>query len=309
MAGAVRLAGSFSAAARQVGVTPAAVAKLIAQLETRLGVRLFDRTTHHLSVTDEGRELLERLVAPLRDVEDVLASTGAGKPAQGAVKVSVPASFARMAVIPTLPAFLERFPEVKVDLRLENRRVDLVAEGYDCAIGASLTADSSLVARPLATLRPLLYASPAYLAAHGEPRVVADLDGHRCIALRSDTTGRVRDWELSAKGRSHRHAPNGALQVTDPEALAEAAAAGCGIALVGPHHVARAIAEGRLMRVLGDVHGPRFQIFIYYAKRRLLPARTRAFVDHILATVPMSAAFRPPDDARKTTPAHLPSAT
>jgi DNA-binding transcriptional LysR family regulator len=94
------------------------------------------------------------------------------------------------------------------------------------------------------------------------------------------------------KGRSQRFVPNGTLQLTDPEALAEAAAAGCGIALVGIHHVARAIVEGRLVRVLEDVQGPRFQILIYYAKRRLLPARTRAFVDHVLATVPCAEAFK-----------------
>ena len=152
IATAVQASGSFSAAARQAGVTPAAVAKLMAQLESRLNVRLFDRTTHHLSVTDEGRDLLERIATPLRDVEDALASTDSTH-AKGAVKVSVPGSFARMAVIPTLPVFQRHFPDVQIDLRLENRRVDLVAERYDCAVGASLSPDSSLVARPLATLR------------------------------------------------------------------------------------------------------------------------------------------------------------
>jgi DNA-binding transcriptional LysR family regulator len=197
-----------------------------------------------------------------------------------------------MALIPSLSAFQQQYPEVRLDLRLENRRVDLVAEGYDCAIGASLASDSTLVARPLATLRPVLCASPAYLADHGVPLTVADLAHHRCIALRSDTTGRLRDWDLTLRGRTQPFRPDGALQLTDPEALAAAAVAGCGVALVGIHHVARAIVEGRLLRVLEDVQGPRFQIFIYYAKRRLLPARTRAFVDHVVATVPSSDAFK-----------------
>jgi len=300
VASSVHAAGSFSAAARQLGVTPAAVAKLVAQLEAQLKTRLFERTTHHLSVTEEGCKILERIAAPLRDVDDALASARASRQTSGALKVSVPGSFARMAVIPSLAAFQEQFPDVRLDLRLENRHVDLVAEGYDCAIGASLSPDSSLVARPLATLRPVLCASPAYLAAHGVPRTVADLASHRCIVLRSDTTGRLRAWDLTLRGRTQQYKPAGGLQLTDPESLAVAAAAGCGIALVGIHHAARAIVEGRLVRVLEHVHGPRFQIFIYYAKRRLLPARTRAFVDHVLATVPSCDIFKACQEASES---------
>jgi DNA-binding transcriptional LysR family regulator len=268
------------------------VSKLVAQLETRLGLRLFERTTRQLKVTEDGRTLLERIDSPLREVDEALASGPAACEARGVVKVSVPATFARMALFPTLGAFQERCPGIQIDLRLENRRVDLVAEGYDCAIGASLAPDSNLIARPLATLRPVLCASPAYLSAHGEPMTLADLSGHRCVVMRSDTTGRLRDWHLTVRGRTHGFSPAPALQVTDPESAAAAAAAGCGIALVGVHHVARALVEGRLVRVLKEVHGPRFQIVIYYGKRRLLPQRTRAFVDHVLATVPASDALR-----------------
>jgi DNA-binding transcriptional LysR family regulator len=289
---AVQRAGSFSGAARQLGVTPAAVAKLIAQLETRLATRLFDRTTHHLAATEEGRELLQRLEAPLREVDEALSVGRSALATRGAVKVSVPASFARMALMPALADFQMKFPEIQLDLRLENRRVDLVAEGYDCAIGAALPPDSSVVARPLATLWPVLCASPGYLAAHGEPRKLAELAGHRCIVMRSDTTGQVRRWTLGGRGGQRDFEPHAALHLTDPESIAAAAVAGCGIALVGVHHVAQAILDGRLVRVMKDLHGARFQIVIYFAQRRLLPQRTRAFVDHILATVPTSEAFQ-----------------
>jgi DNA-binding transcriptional LysR family regulator len=292
VAAAVKSAGNFSGAARQIGVSPAAVAKLVAQLEARLGMRLFERTTHHLAVTEEGRDLLGRVDAPLREVDEALASGRATRETRGAVKVSVPATFARMAVIPHLAAFQEQFADIQLDLRLENRRVDLVAEGYDCAIGASLSPDSTLVARPLATLWPVLCASPAYLAAHGEPRKVSDLEHHRCIVMRSDTTGRLRRWELGGRGGQRDFEPTATLQLTDPESMAAAAIAGCGIALVGVHHVAQAILDGRLIRVMKDLHGARFQIVIYYPKRRLLPRRTRAFVDHVLATVPTSEGLR-----------------
>jgi DNA-binding transcriptional LysR family regulator len=292
VAAAVQRAGSFSGAARQIGVSPAAVAKLVAQLEARLGLRLFERTTHHLAVTEEGRDLLQRLDAPLREVDEALAAGRAAREARGALKVSVPAAFARAAILPQLAAFQERYPDIQLDLRLENRRVDLVAERYDCAIGAALAPDSSLVARPLATLWPVLCAAPAYLAARGEPRKVSDLEAHRCIVMRSDTTGRLRPWELGGRGRQHDVEPVAALQMTDPESIAAAAIAGCGIALVGVHHVAQAIVDGRLVRVLRELHGARFQIVIYYARRRLLPQRTRAFVDHVMATVSSSAALQ-----------------
>lgn len=292
VAAAVRRIGSFSGAARQIGVTPAAVAKQVAQLEANLGLRLFDRNTHHLAVTEEGQTLLERVSGPIQEVQDALAFGRASQVARGVVKASVPATFARMAIIPTLADFQARFPEVQVDLRLENRRVDLVAEGYDCAIGAALQQDSSLVTRPLATLRPVLCASPAYVAAHGEPRTLTELASHRCIVMRSDTTGRLRDWELRGRGRAQTFTPGRGLQVTDPECAAAAAVAGCGITLVGLHHVACALMEGRLVRVLKDMHGPRFQIVIYYARRKLLPQRTREFVDHLLATVPATPALQ-----------------
>jgi DNA-binding transcriptional LysR family regulator len=277
VAAAVQRAGSFSGAARQMGVSPAAVAKLVAQLEARLGMRLFERTTHHLAVTEEGRDLVGRIDAPMREIDEALVS---GRAVQ------------EMAIIPDLARFQQQFPHIQLDLRLENRRVDLVGEGYDCAIGASLPPDSTLVARPLATLWPVLCASPAYLAVHGEPRKMSDLERHRCIVLRSDTTGRLRRWELSGRGGQRAFEPNAALQLTDPESIASAAVAGCGIALVGIHHVAQAIVDGRLVRVMKDLRGTRFQIVIYYAKRRLLPQRTRSFVDHILATVPTSEALR-----------------
>lgn len=291
VAAAVQRAGSFSSAARQLGISPAAVAKQVAQLEARLGLRLFDRTTHHLAVSDEGRDLLARLEAPLRQVDEALSSGRATREARGAVKVSVPAAFARMAVIPHLATFQANHPQLQLDLRLENRRVDLVAEGYDCAIGASLAPDSTLVARPLATLHSVLCASPDYLKVRGEPRTIADLADHRCIVMRSDTTGRLRPWELSGRAGARTVEPLADLQVTDPESVAAAALAGCGIALVGVHHAADALNEGRLVRVLKELQGPRSQVVIYYARRRLLPMRTRAFVDHVLATVPTSEAL------------------
>ena len=287
----VHRTGGFSAAARELGVTPGAVAKLVAQLEARIGMRLFERSTRHVSPTRDALLLFERAEGPLRALVEVLESVPSARSLRGPIRVSVPAPLARMILLPGLGRFMERHPEIELDLRLENRRVALLEEGYDCAIGSPPGADSSLVARPLASLYPVLCASPGYLAAHGSPRELEDLARHRLIGLRSESTGRVRDWTLLVRGRPVSFRPSGVLQVTDPEALAAAAAEGCGIALVGFHHAARAMAEGRLVRVLPELNGPRFQIVIYYARRRHQPARVRAFVDHVIASMSDLAGF------------------
>jgi DNA-binding transcriptional LysR family regulator len=283
--------GSFSAAAQRRGASPAVVAKQVAQLEQRLNLRLFERSTRHLAPTPEGRALLHDVAPPLRELQQRLAG-GRQRGAAGVVKVSVSGAFARLALVPTLPAFQQRHPDVQLDLHLENRRVDLLAEGYDCAIGTALPEDAALVSRQLVTLRSVLCASPAYLAEHGVPTSLADLARHRLVAMRSETTGRVRPWRLLQRGGASEFEPAAALVLSDPEGLAAAAEAGCGIALVGQHFVADALAQGRLQRVLPERAGPRFNVVVYFAQRRLLPARTRAFVDHVVAAVPQVPAMR-----------------
>jgi DNA-binding transcriptional LysR family regulator len=274
--------GGFSEAARQIGVTPAAVAKQMAQLEKQLGFRLFDRNTRHLKVTEEGALFLQTIQSPLLQIQQMMQSPLQNHAHKGRVKVSVPASFAKMAVLPALPLFQAAYPDIELDIRLENRRVNLLAESYDCAIGSALEPDANLVARPLAQFYAVLCASPAYLKQYGQPQQLEDLHQHRCIAMRSDISGRVRDWVLTSRKGKQVFKPSAQLQLTDPESLAAAAMAGSGIALVGIHHVNHALKSGQLQRVLPELQGEKFKIYIYYPKRHLLPKRTKLFVDHVI---------------------------
>jgi DNA-binding transcriptional LysR family regulator len=281
---------NFSAAGRQLGVTPGAVSRQIGMLETRLGCRLFQRTTRHLSVTDEGRRLYAMVREPAQQIEDAIAALSSDETQLGGtVKVSLPIAFSRVALLPVLGRFRERYPQVTLDLRFENRHVDLISEGYDCAIGQLHDTDSSVVARPLASLTLILCAAPAYLEQHGEPQSIGDLEHHELIAFRSPSSGRVETWKLLARNKEVVFQPGSHLIVSDTEALTELALGGCGIALLGAHHAAALIATGKLKRVLPKFVSRRSDICIYYAARKHLAPRVAAFVEFVVEEVRQSA--------------------
>lgn len=279
-------AGSFSAAASRLGVTPAAVSKHVAQLERRLGTRLFQRTTRSLALTESGERLYAETAGPARALEQALAALSArdASPA-GTLRVSVAPGFARQYVLPLMPQFLARYPALRLDWSFENRRVDLVKEGFDAAIGAGLAADANVVARPLAMIKPLTVAAPAYLAAHGTPLALSDLGHHDCIRLRSATSGRLRDWTFVAGGETVTIPVEGRLILTDLDAIGEAALAGMGLARLGAHQVLPYLDDGRLQRVLDAFPAPPGAIQVYYTQSRLTPPKVRAFVDFLSETL------------------------
>lgn len=275
--------GNFSAAARLLSVTPGAVSKQIGVLEDVLGRRLFQRTTRQLSVTEEGRRLYALVQHPAQQIEDAIAtlSSDEGQP-KGTVKVSLPVAFSRTVVLPVLKRFRDRYPDITLDLHFENRHVDLVSEGYDCAIGQRHDTESSVVARHLAALTLILCAAPAYLKRHGKGLSLDNLEKHELILFRSPTTGRVETWKLRDKAKEHAIQPRSRLIVTDTEAQVELAAAGCGITLIGAHHALPMIATGQLKRVLPHVSAKRSDICIYYPARKNLPRRVSAFVEFVI---------------------------
>lgn len=276
--------GSFSAAARVLSVTPGAVSKQIGVFEDSLGCRLFQRTTRSLSVTEEGRRLYALTQQPAQQIEEALASLSAEKgQLRGTVKVSLPIAFSRTVLLPALKRFQERFPEISLDLHFENRHVDLISEGYDCAIGQQRDTDSSIIARPLAPLVLILCASPAYLAKHGKTLAAENLERHALIAFRSPTKGRVEAWTLQGAGKELVIQPRSRLMVTDTEAQTEFAAAGCGITLLGAHHALPLIEQGKLERVLPQFFAQRGDICIYYPARKNLPRRVSSFVEFVIA--------------------------
>ncbi|MEX3813118.1 LysR family transcriptional regulator [Paraburkholderia sp. BR13439] len=277
---------NFSAAGRQLGVTPGAVSKQIGMLEALVGCRLFQRTTRHLSVTEQGRRLYAQVRQPTQQIEDAITTLSSDETQlSGPVKVSLPIAFSRAALLPVLGRFRERFPQIELDLRFDNRRVDLILEGYDCAIGQLKDTDSSVVARTLAPLTLILCAAPAYLERHGEPSSVEDLEHHELISFRSPNTGRIQTWKFQARTSEIVLQPRSRLVVTDTEALTELAVAGCGIALLGAHHAAPLIDAGRLKHVLPGCAERRSDICVYYPARRHLPPRVTAFVEFVVAEV------------------------
>jgi len=276
--------GSFSSAARRLGLTPAAVSKSVARLEAGLGVRLFQRTTRSLHLTEEGERLYRQVRQPWLDVAAALDESrqGAGKPA-GSLKVSLAFTVGRHYIVPLLDAFLRDYPDIVPDLHFDNRQVDLVGEGFDVAIGGGVQLTEGMVARELARVRIVAVAAPAYLAQNPAPRLPADLSQHAGLLRRNLMSGRVTPWLLkNAAGEEIVASPRPVAILDDPESLGRAAACGLGIALLPMPHALPLLDSGELVRLLPDWHAEAKPLCIYYASRKQLPAKVRVFVDHIV---------------------------
>ncbi|WP_431103738.1 LysR family transcriptional regulator [Roseateles noduli] len=276
--------GSFSAAARRLGLTPAAVSKSVAQFEARLGVRLFQRSTRSLALTTDGERLHGQVRRPWSEIGDALTDLrqGAGKPA-GTLKVALAHTVGREYFVPMMDGFVRRYPDVVPDLHFDNRQVDLVAEGFDVAIGGGIELTDALIARELARLRIVLVAAPAYLAANPVPKHPSDLARHRGLLRRSLGSGRLAPWALKNKaGEQVVASVRPVMVLDDPEAMARAAASGMGIALLPLPHALPQLERGELVRVLPAWYAEALPLSIYYSSRRLLPAKVRAFVDHVV---------------------------
>lgn len=278
----------FSAAARRLGVTPAAVSKSVARLEARLGVRLFQRSTRSLALTTDGQRLYDQVRRPWNEIGDALAELrqGAGKPA-GTLKVSLAYAVGQRYIVPLVDAFVRRHPAVVPDLYFDNRGVDVVAEGFDAAIGGGIELTEGLIARELARVSVALAAAPAYLREHPAPATPHDLARHRGVLRRSLASGRVQPWRLrNGAGEEVVATLRPAAVLDDPDAMARAAACGMGIALLPLPHALPLLDSGELVRVLPDWQAQARPLSIYYSSRRLVPGRVRAFVDF------MAEAFR-----------------
>lgn len=275
---------SFSAAARRMGLTPAAVSKSVARLEAGVGVRLFQRSTRSLSLTAEGERLYRRIRLPWTEIADALADLrqDAGKPA-GTLKIAMAPAVGRMYFVPLLEGFLERYPDVVPDLHFDNRQVDLIGEGFDVAIGGGVELTDALVARELAQARSVLVAAPAYLRRFAAPDAPEQLSRHRGLLRRALGSGRLMPWTLKDDaGREVVANVQPVAVLDDPEAIARAAAIGLGIAMLPMPHALPLLETGELLRVLPDWHGLNRPLAIYYSSRKLLPAKVRVFVDYVV---------------------------
>lgn len=273
------------------------ISKSVGQLEVRLGVRLFQRSTRHLALTTDGERLYAQVRLPWSEINDALTDLrqGAGKPA-GTLKVALAHTVGREYIVPLLGEFLRRYPDVLPDLHFDNKQVDIVAEGFDVAIGGGIELTDALIARELARLRIVLVAAPAYLKAHPAPQHPQDLARHHGLLRRSLATGRLIPWSLKSKeGQELVAGVRPVIVMDDPEAMARAAATGIGIALLPLPHALPLLESGALERVLPDWYAESRPLSIYYTSRKLVPAKVRVFVDYIVqefATSGLAARIR-----------------
>lgn len=276
--------GSFSAAARSLGVSAAAVSKNVARLEAHIGARLFHRSTRRLALTESGERFLAQVHAPLASLDAAIAGirSDSDEPS-GTLKVSMGHALGCTFLVPLLNEFLIRYPEILPDWHFDNDRADLVGEGFDAAVGGGFALTPGVVARELSPVHIVAVAAPSYLAGRPLPQQPADFATLAGIMRRSSPTGRVRPWTLrTRRGVDHPVPCRPRLIFSDPEAIALAARQGLGVALVPMPFAFAHIESGALVRLLPGWYGDAGPLSIYYPSRRMLPAKTSAFVSFVV---------------------------
>ncbi|HWX47880.1 MAG TPA: LysR family transcriptional regulator [Roseomonas sp.] len=272
--------GGFTAAARRLGLSVSAVTKTVARLEDELGTQLFNRTTRQLHTTDYGQEFYERCVRILADLEDAETALRQGSISySGRVRVITPFSFGRVTLVPELPAFLRKYPEIVLDLNFSDQPVDLIAGGYDVAVRTGEISDSRLTTRLLTRGSQVTFAAPSYLARHGTPRTPEELREHNCIVGRFGP-----EWSFRGPDRKPMTVRvSGNAIVNSGDALREAAAAGIGIGQGTWWLVRKDLERGAVESILPDYALEGMPISILYPAQRHLPAKVRVFIDFLVA--------------------------
>jgi len=275
---------SFTLAAAQAGLTPAAVSRSISRLEARLGVRLFARTTRQIKLTDGGRAYFEKCRRALGElVEAEREVTGKQQEPAGTLRISLPTSYGHARVLPLIPAFRTRYPGVNIDISLTNRNVDFTAEGYDLAVRGRTPPDSSLVARRLEDCELVVVATPSYLAEFGVPGSLAELARHECLQFLLPSTGQKVAWLFRQDGQDLELPTDGGLCLSgDIKGGTTLARHGGGLIQTFRFLVEREIADGRLVEVLKPFGGRTRPFSIMYPANRYLPSRVRVFVDYLV---------------------------
>ena len=278
-------AGSFAGAAKALGVSPVAVSKNVQRLERQLGVRLLQRSTRKLSLTEEGRLFYARCTGPLLELENAQSAVREkGGSSSGTLRVTSLSPFGRTYVLPLLPAFSGLYPRIEVELHLDDGISDMIAEGYDVGIRAGEMRDGSMVAREIAPLHFVVCGAPAYFAAHGVPAVPADLAKHNCLRLRGRAArpDRALNWMLGPKRAPVMPPVRGNFVSNDITTLVTAATHGQGLVFAPLPLVLPLFRAGSLAPVLPEWISQPAHIFIHYPNRKQLPMRVRSFVNFLL---------------------------
>jgi DNA-binding transcriptional LysR family regulator len=280
---AIAEGGSFARAAVALRLTPSGVSRAVTRLEARVGVRLLDRTTRSVTLTDEGRRLYAEVGPLLVGIEDAFTQTsGSSGIVRGRLRVNVDAFFSRMLLAPHVATFLDRYPDLSLDLVAREQLGDLVTEGFDVAVRFGKPPPSTLVARKLLETRTVTVAAPSYLKRHGRPTTPEDLDQHLCIQVRNAQTGQpLDDWEFRRGHSVISVKTSGRLLVTEVGTLLRACLDGVGVARIKAIGVQELIERGLLVDLFPTWPGEKFPLYALYPSRHLPAAKVRAFVDFV----------------------------
>ena len=273
---------SFTAAAADLNLSRSAASEAITRLEQRLGVRLLQRTTRHVAPTEEGRAYHERCATILADIEDAEHTISNTDP-QGRLTVDLHGTMSRHFLLPHLPDFMARYPELSLHIAEGDRLVDLVREGVDCVVRAGVPQDSDMIVRRVADLPEALAASPAYLRAYGTPAAPADLAGHALIGFVSSATGQVMPLGFRDRCRLIQTTPASRITVAQADTAAELARLGFGLIQAPRYRLVEDFESGRLIELLADYAPNPTPVSILYPERRQLSPRVRVFVDWVVA--------------------------
>ncbi|MEO1282271.1 MAG: LysR family transcriptional regulator [Pseudomonadota bacterium] len=298
--------GNMSAAGREMGLSPAVVSKRVSLLEEQLGARLFQRTTRQLTLTETGEGYFKRVVDILSLVDEAedFVSRRNTKP-RGQLKVTAPTSFSRHHIAPYLREFLTRYPDIELDFHLTDNFVDIIREGFDVAIRIGELQDSSLVAKKIAPDHRVICASPAYVAEHGSPETLADLEHHNCLAA-----GAQDIWRMKGPDGEHQYRVRGNIRSNSSEFIREALLSGLGIGLRSTWDINAELESGDLQVIMPDYVGSsNVAIYAVYPCREFMPAKVNAFIEfltEIYGTSPYwsnsaDAGGNPPSKTTKST--------
>lgn len=275
-------ANGFTRAAESLHMPKASVTTLIQQLEQRLGVKLLNRTTRHVSVTADGAAYYERCVRILADIDETEQTLGSVRRAPaGRLRVDVPASAGRRLFAPRLPEFFARYPDIRLEMGCTDRPIDLLEEGVDCVVRGGTLPDSGYVARRVGELAQITCATPAYLAQFGTPRTPQDLLEHRNVNYFSSKTGRILEFDFARKGESLAFEVPGVVAVNDGDAYFALGLTGLGIMQVPYVQAEDALARGELVQVLADWQVAPIPVHVLYPQNRHLSNKVRVFVDWV----------------------------
>lgn len=279
---------NFSAAARELSVSPAAVSKNIKRLEEELGVRIFHRNTRSLSLTQEGRLIFEKYTVALDHIEQARRMAAAqGKDSSGLIRITMTRAFGRHVVMPVLQEFVAVYPDIRLDVSLDDHLTDMIRDGFDIGIRGGPHPDGgSYIIRKLAPLQPLVCASPSYLKRWGTPRHPDELVGHQCVLWKHPLSGRPFPWEFKVDAGTVTTEVKGSLLCSDLEVVYDMVLRGSGLGIVASYLASPMLEAGRLREVLAPFRPPPRHYYIHYPHRDFLAQRVRLLVDFLLKRIP-----------------------